>query len=347
MILHDHPGPMTTGSRHPQTFPLVIGHRGAPGHAVEHSARSYTMAMESGADMVEPDLVPTADGHLLCRHENELSRTTNVKKVAELRNRRTTKVIDGKPHTGWFSEDLTLTELAPLRARERMPLVRPQNTVATDEPLLTLDDTIRLVAAHNRSWGTRVGLCLELKHAAHFASVGLPLDELLLDTLRRNESLLPSVPMHVEADNPDVLRRVTSRVDLPALQLLTSSAHLLRIGGLEKISSYARGVAVRKDLIVRPSAARSPRRESGLVDRAHRAGLEVFAWTLRNENRYLPVEFRMGAENETGFAALEYRELFDAGVDAVFSDHPDTAVAERDRWVGSRLTGTRRVAAIG
>ncbi|MRJ77639.1 glycerophosphodiester phosphodiesterase [Aeromicrobium sp. SMF47] len=319
--------------------PLVIGHRGAPGYAVEHTERSYRIAMECGVDLVEPDLVPTADGHLLCRHENELSRTTDVKKVAALRDRRTTKVIDGREHTGWFSEDLTLEELATLRARERHPVLRSHNTRWTDEPLLTLDDTIALVAARNREQGTRVGLCLELKSARHFAETGAPLDDLLLDALRRCAADLPDVPIRVEADDPAVLRSLSERSGLPMLQLLNSSADLLRIGGLDQVSTYAAALAVPKRLVVRPATSRSPRRRSPLVERAHRAGLDVYVWTLRSENRYLPPELRTGTDNEIGFADPEYRELFDAGVDAVFTDHPDTAVACRDRWVSRRAAG--------
>lgn len=326
-----------------QVLPRVIGHRGAPGYAIEHTARSYRIAMEAGVDLVEPDLVPTADGFLLCRHESELSRTTDVKTVPALRDRRTTKTIDGRERTGWFSDDLTLAEIAELRARERHPLVRPHNTVLPGEPLLTLDDTIRLVATFNRANGTHVGLCLELKHAAHFASVGLPMDELLLEALRRNGGYLADVPVLVEADDPDVLRRLSARAGLPTLQLVTSSAHLLQLGGLGEIATYAMGLAARKDLIVRPATARSPRRDSGLADRAHREGLQLFAWTLRSENRYLPPHLRTGADNAIGFADPEYRELFDAGVDAIFSDHPDTAVAARDRWVERRLAGGRAV----
>lgn len=320
--------------------PRIIGHRGAPGYAMEHTARSYRIAMESGVDLIEPDLVPTADGYLLCRHENELSRTTDIRKQASLRDRRTTRVVAGRQQTGWFSEDLTLEELAVVRARERWPLMRSHNTVFSDEPLLTLDDAIVLVAEHNREHGTRVGLCLELKHAAHFAETGRPLDELLVDALRRTSAHLPLVPIVVEADDPEVLRRLSARTGYPTVQLITTSAHLMRLGGLEAISGYATGIAAHKDMIVRPSTARSPRRASRLVERAHGAGLEVFAWTVRSENRYLPVELRTGMDNAIGFAPPEYRGLMDAGVDAIFSDHPDTAVLTRDRWVERRQLGT-------
>jgi glycerophosphoryl diester phosphodiesterase len=320
--------------------PRVIGHRGAPGYAMEHTARSYVIALESGVDLIEPDLVPTADGFLLCRHENELSRTTDVKKVRDLRGLQTSKVVDGRHRTGWFSEDLTVEELSLVRARERWPLVRAHNTAFTDEGLLTLDDAIALVADHNRAHGTRAGLCLELKHAAHFRGLGVALDELLVDALLRNRADLEVVPVHVESDDPEVLRRIERATGLPTVQLVTTAAHLMRIGGLETISGYATGIAAHKNMIIRPSTTRSPRRESGLVERAHRTGLEVFAWTLRDENRFLPGDLRTGTDNAIGFAGPEYRRLFDAGVDAVFSDHPDTAVSARDRWVDRQLSGT-------
>lgn len=320
--------------------PSIIGHRGAPGYAIEHTARSYRIAMESGVDLIEPDLVPTADGYLLCRHENELSRTTDVRKQPLLRDRRTTRIVAGKERTGWFSEDLTRDEIALLHARERWPKRRPHNTVRTHEALLTLDDAIVQVAAHNREHGTTVGLCLELKHAAHFAATGLPLDDLLLDALRRRRTDVAAAPITIESDDPAILRRLADRTGLPTVQLVTKAAQLMRLGGLETIASYATGIAARKDMIVRPSTARSPRRESTLVERAHRAGLDVLAWTVRDENRHLPVELRTGQDNEIGFAAPEYRALLDAGVDAIFSDHPDTAVLTRDRWVERRELGT-------
>jgi glycerophosphoryl diester phosphodiesterase len=334
--------PARSGPQSTPTEPRIIGHRGAPGYAVEHTARSYLIALESGVDLIEPDLVPTADGYLLCRHENELSRTTDVKTVAALRGHRTSRIVADRPRTGWFSEDLTLEELALIRARERSPLVRPHNTLYTDDSLLTLDDTIVLVAAYNREHGTSTGLCLELKHAAHFRGLGIALDDLLVDALERNRDHLRHVPVQVESDDPDVLRRLAERTGLPMVQLVTTSAQLLRVGGLETISAYATAIAAHKILIIRPSTSRSPRRESDLVDRAHQAGLGVYAWTVRNENRYLPDELRTGMDHELGFAAPEYRELLDAGVDAIFSDHPDTAVVARDRWVERRQTGAVR-----
>src|SRR5687768_1987904 len=108
--------------------PIVIGHRGASGYRPEHTLASYELAIEMGAEFIEPDLVSTSDGVLVARHENEISGTTDVAGKPEFASRLTTKVIDGVSVTGWFTEDFTLAELKTLRAKERIPALRPQNT---------------------------------------------------------------------------------------------------------------------------------------------------------------------------------------------------------------------------
>src|SRR6478609_8863454 len=114
--------------RHDHATPQVFAHRGASGYRPEHTLASYQLAIDLGADYVEPDLVSTKDGVLVARHENEISGTTDVATHPEFASRRTTKTIDGRPVTGWFTEDFTLTELKTLRAKERLPSVRPENT---------------------------------------------------------------------------------------------------------------------------------------------------------------------------------------------------------------------------
>ena len=108
--------------------PIVIGHRGASGYRPEHTLATYRLAIDMGADFIEPDLVPTKDGVLVARHENEISATTDVENHAEFANRFATKTIDGVPVSGWFTEDFTLAELKTLRAEERIPDLRPNNT---------------------------------------------------------------------------------------------------------------------------------------------------------------------------------------------------------------------------
>lgn len=176
----------------------------------------------------------------------------------------------------------------------------------------------------------------------------MPLEDLLTDALIRNRRDLPVVPLHIEAADPFVLKRVARHLDLPTIQLIEQTGftvdpytgmpdrsydELASAAGLVEIARYAEGVALHKDRIVAPSTPSVRRTPTGIVAQAHSLGLEVFAWTFRSENAHLPAEYRVGEAHEIGMAGLEYQEFFDLGVDAVFSDHPDTAVAERDRWV--------------
>ena len=108
--------------------PLVIGHRGASGYRPEHTLASYELAARMGADLIEPDVVPTRDHVLVVRHENQISGTTDVAAHPEFAARRATKTVDGVTITGWFTEDFTLAELLTLRAKERLPMVRAGNT---------------------------------------------------------------------------------------------------------------------------------------------------------------------------------------------------------------------------
>ena len=153
---------------------LVIGHRGSSGTRPEHTLASYEQAILSCADFIEPDLVSTRDGVLVARHENEIGGTTNVATKTEFTDRRTTKTIDGVPITGWFTEDFTLAELKTLRAKERIPGVRPENTAFDGlYAIPTLDEVLDL-ARHSRTCdGGPVGVYPETKHPTFFDDAGL------------------------------------------------------------------------------------------------------------------------------------------------------------------------------
>jgi len=166
--------------------PIVIAHRGASGERPEHTIGAYALAIDQGADFIEPDLVSTSDGVLVARHENEISETTDVASHPEFADRKTTKVIDGLSLTGWFTEDFTLAELKTLRARERLPQLRAANTTydgTWDIP--TLDEIITLVQRREKETGRRIGLYPETKHPGHFRKLGLPLEEPLVATLAK------------------------------------------------------------------------------------------------------------------------------------------------------------------
>ena len=145
--------------------PLIIAHRGASGERPEHTRAAYERAIEQGADYIEPDLVMSRDGVLIVRHENEISGTTDVAGKAEFADRRATKTIDGQTVTGWFTEDFTLAELKTLRARERLPAIRPANTAFDgQDPILTFDEVLVLAAEASARSGRIIGVAPELKH---------------------------------------------------------------------------------------------------------------------------------------------------------------------------------------
>lgn len=179
--------------------PLVIGHRGASGYRPEHTLASYELAARMGADYIEPDLVPTKDGVLVARHENEIGGTTNVADKPEFASRRTTKVVDGVPFTGWFTEDFTLTELHTLRAKERIPLVRQRNTIYDGRYRVpTLQEVIDLSKRLSRELNRPIGIYPETKHPTYFAGIGLPLEDRLVNrsVLKRTSQSPPPLTRH-------------------------------------------------------------------------------------------------------------------------------------------------------
>ena len=326
-------------------LPLVIGHRGASGYRPEHTLAAYRLAIALGADYIEPDLVSTKDGVLVARHENEIGGTTDVAAHPEFAARRTTKTIDGVEVTGWFTEDFTLAELRTLRARERLPDLRPDNTVFDGlYQVPTLQEVIDLA----RRAG--VGIYPETKHPTYFDSIGLSLEEPLVATLDANGYRGPRAPVFIQSFETANLKELNRLTRVPLAQLLDATgrpydfvvagdprtyADLATPAGLEEIAGYADGVGVNKNLIVPRDAGQNLLDPTSLVRDAHRAGLAVHAWTFRNENSFLPADFRQGNPaspiylGATGDAPAEYRLFFRLGVDGLFSDNPDTAVASR------------------
>ncbi len=348
-----------------QTTPLVIAHRGASGYRPEHTLASYRLAIRMGADYIEPDLVSTRDGVLVARHENEISGTTDVADHPELAGRRTTRTIDGQRVTGWFTEDLTLAELRTLRARERLPGMRPDNTRYNGRyPVPTFDEILDLAAEESARRGQLVGVYPETKHPSYFASVGLALEEPLADALRRHGLDRPNAPVFVQSFETANLRRLDAMVRVPLVQLVAAAgapydlvaagdprtfADLLTPAGLREISTYAEAIGPDKSLVVPRDSGGALARPTSLVADAHFAGLAVHAYTFRDENHFLPACCRTGGDPGTstgtnpgtssgtkGDAFGEYRAFFDAGVDGVFSDHADTALVAREEWLAER-----------
>ncbi|MFT4285291.1 MAG: glycerophosphodiester phosphodiesterase family protein [Protaetiibacter sp.] len=318
--------------------PWVIGHRGASGYRPEHTRAAYELAFTLGADAVEPDIVATRDGVLVLRHENEISGTTDVARRPEFADRRTTKSFGPVTMTGWFTEDFTWEELSTLRAVERLPGIRPSSATFDGRyPILRLDELLRLIADASERHGRRLGLVAEIKHAAYFDAIGLPLGELVADALAR----FPG-PLVVESFEETVLGEVRQRgLDAKLVYLLEASGTapdlMMRLGAsapdysaqlerLDELAERVDGISVDKGRLLKPDA----RAGVELVDRAHNAGLEVFTWTLRPENKFLTKPFRAGDAAQWGAWRGEYESVFATGVDGVFADQPDLAIAARD-----------------
>ncbi|HYF72998.1 MAG TPA: glycerophosphodiester phosphodiesterase [Nocardioides sp.] len=333
--------------------PLVVGHRGASGHRPEHTLEAYRVAIELGADYVEPDLVSTEDGVLVARHENEISGTTDVADHPEFADRRTTKVIDGRPVTGWFTEDFTLAELKTLRATERLSQVRPQNTQYDGQfEVPTFAEVLRLVRAESRRTGRTIGVAPETKHPTYFDSIGLSLEEPMLRTLDRFGLDDKRAKVLIQSFEVTNLRQLDTMTRLPLEQLVDASggpydqaaagtpvpySSMVTPAGLRAIARYADWVGPHKDLVLPRGATGATGAPSALVADGHRAGLRVVIWTIRDENQFMATNFRSGTDPfATGDVHAEVRAFLDAGVDALFADYPDSAVAARAEWLAPR-----------
>ena len=335
---------MTTALR-----PIVIAHRGASGYRPEHTRSAYELAFALGADAVEPDIVASKDGVLVLRHDVEISGTTDVASRKEFADRRTKKVVDGKAHTGWFVEDFTWAELATLRASERIPQVRKASaTFDGHEGILRLSDLLELIDAAGRP----VLLVAEIKHATHYASIGLPLDELFADAVR---DWATADNLIVECFEQTVLMKIRARgipgrlvflaeakgapADLVAASggKARSYADHLTPAGLARLSAEVDGVSVSRKLLLKLDLTKNAVGVTDLVARAHAVGLIVFCWTLRAENKFLAKNNRVRGEVFAyGNWRREFELLYSSGVDGVFADQPDLALAARPPCVAAK-----------
>ena len=327
--------------------PLIIGHRGACGYRPEHSRAAYELAIEQGADALEPDLVSTRDGVLVIRHENEISGTTDVAEHPEFADRKTTKSIDGVTLTGWFTEDFTWPELATLRTRERLPELRGANTEFDgQQPILRFIDLLEIVDTAARP----VSLVVEIKHASYFDGLGLALDEMLARELFV-AGWQPNDPrLIIESFEKTILVRMSegglgaqhvyllSQGDTAWDELVWAQSEgvpsisydeELSDAGLDAFAGRLSGLSLDARYLV-DLATGDTAAGTALVQRIHDRGLQVFTYTLRPENCFLPLEFRKGLdEGQWGNWESAYQAIYATGVDAVFADHPDLAVRAR------------------
>ncbi|MFC9315872.1 glycerophosphodiester phosphodiesterase [Streptomyces nigra] len=329
--------------------PTIIGHRGASGYRPEHTLGSYQLALDMGADIVEAgDLVPTRDGHLVCRHEPEIGGTTDVASRPEFAGRRRTKSLDGVATTGWFTEDFTLAELKTLRATERIPANRPHNTLYDGRwEIPTFEEVLRWQDEQTRKRGKQVWIYPELKHPTYFREQGLGLEERVARVLRKHRKDRRDSPVILQSFEPTSVQRMNRLVDNPLVVLLSgastrpwdfettgdprTTADLITPAGLREIASYAQGIGPTLDLVIPKDAAGRLTEPTTLVRDAHEVGLLLHPYTMRNENPFLPADFRKGTDPDAyGDVFGAYRTYFATGIDGVFTDNPDTGLLARE-----------------
>jgi glycerophosphoryl diester phosphodiesterase len=324
------------------SMPVVIAHRGASGHLPEHTLAGYALAILQGADFIEPDLVATRDGVLVARHENEIGGTTDVAAHEEFAARRRTQLVDGAPVEGWFTEDFTLAELRTLRARERLPALRPRNARHDGEfGIPTFDEILALLSQVNAARRAQrlplVGVYPETKHPSHFAGLGLALEAPLLAAL---EARGDGAPVFIQSFETANLAALRERCAHPLVQLmqveggpwdrhgtgqLERYAQLATPAGLRDVARYANAIGVQKEMVLAVDAA-GLAAPTDLVRDAHAAGLAVHVWTFRAENHFLPPPLRRGADAAGhGDLGAEIQMFAAAGIDGLFSDFPDLA----------------------
>ena len=342
--------------------PVVLAHRGASGYVPEHTLAGYALAIEMGADFVEPDLVMTKDGVLVVRHENEIGGTTNVAEKPQFASRKTTKVVDGVSVEGWFTEDFTLAELKTLRAKERIPDIRPANQRFDGIfPVPSFEEVLDLVRGANfrfqlaaKAAGLSVRRCVgvypETKHPSYFRGLGLPMERPLIQLLNRGTFSRTTDKVFIQSFEVGNLKMLRTMTSFPLVQLLSDTgmpwdfvvsgdprtyADLVKPGGLAEIAGYATGIGVNKNLII-------PRTPSGmlgapttLIADAHAAGLVVHGWTFRAENVFLPAEFQSPGGNPAARGDLdgEITTFLEQGMDGFFTDQTDIGVRARNAFV--------------
>jgi glycerophosphoryl diester phosphodiesterase len=365
--------------------PLVTGHRGAPGYLPDHTLEGYKLAIEMGADYIEPDLVATKDGHLIARHEPNIGGTTDVaEKFPE--SRKSTYIVDGAPVTDYFATDFTLEEIRTLRAVQPLPDERPTEFDGQFK-IPTFEEVLALAKREGRKRGRPVGVYPETKHPTFHEQHGLPLERRVVAALREaglNHKRAPVIIQSFEQSNLRFLNRITpvtlaqlvdaAGVNLdgsliyagtslrpydwtvsgdPAL-LARTYGYFATNAGLDEIAQYADIVAPWKPYIVPTTGTdtdgdgdaddvtgdglvderdRRLGRPTSLIRRAHKRGLDVHTWTFRNEPRRLASDyFRWAGGNALEAAKNEYKLFYALGIDGLFSDFPDTAVAAREEF---------------
>jgi glycerophosphoryl diester phosphodiesterase len=331
-------------------LPIVIAHRGASEYRPEESRNAYELAIEMGADYIEPDIVSTKDHVLVARHDNWLNDTTDVANHPEFASLKKTKTVDGVAHTDWFTEDFTYAQLRTLRLKERLPDLRPGSSAFDGiDPIASLGEVLQIARDHH------VGVYPETKHPTYFRSIGLPLEDELLKDLAQYGFKDKNDKVFIQSFETSNLRALHKKTSIKLIQLTDAQgapydfvanhdprtySDLVTPAGLKGIAQYAYGVGPALTLIIPVDASKHALPPTTLVADAHHAGLAVHPWTVRPENSFLPVEYQQGDPGSPNFARAEgdasrlLADFYKLGVDGIFSDDAALAVSTRHRVFG-------------
>ena len=338
--------------------PIVIGHRGTAGYLPDHTLEGYALAIELGADFIEPDLVATRDGHLVVRHEPNLVDTTNVASLPQFAGRRRTEVVDGVAVDGFWARDFTLAEIRTLRAIQ--PLAGRDPRFDGEFLIPTFEEVVDLAQRKSAGKGRSIGVYPETKHPTYHQAIGLPLEDRLLDVLTRKGWNHRDAPVFIQSFETANLRYLRTRTRVKLVQLVDANdvnadgsldftppydrpydwtvagrtglfKDLLTPQGLAEVATYADGVGPWKPYILTTVDGHVvPQTDpADVVAHAHALGLVVHPFTFRNEASRLAADYR-------GNPVAEYLRFYEAGVDGVFSDFADTAVAARAMYLLDR-----------
>lgn len=292
--------------------PLVIAHRGASGDLPEHTLEAYALAIEQGADVIEPDLVVTADGVLVARHDPYLSTSTNVAEIEEFASRR--REVFGR--SDWWVFDFTAEELGRLRAIQ--PQANRDQSHNGQFRIPTFVEFLAFIDEAEASCGCVIPIEPEVKWPEQFAGMGLDPLPLLNQALLDYGLFGADAPVVVQSFDAGFLIRMNAVSPLRLAMLYSSpdeEGYNMNGYPLEAVAQFADGLGANKALLLT-----SDGRSTGLLEQAHALGLDVHVWTVRDD--------RTPHVGET--VEDELRALYALGVDAVFTDFPATAVRVRD-----------------
>lgn len=324
--------------------PTIVAHRGASGYLPEHTLAAYDLGARLGADAIELDVVMTGDGHLVARHENDITHSTDVVSHPEFAGRRATKTVEGVTRTGWFTEDFTLAELRGLRAVETLPEVRSGRHDG-QFPIASLAEVLGLRAALDTELGRRLGVRLEVKSARYFRDLGLPMEEALVAMLESQDLLGTGSPVEIMSFEWTHLERLRGHGVANGLVFLVDDtggppdlppgreggrtfADFLTPAGLAEVATVATAIGPGKSLLFPPRPDGTLGEPAALFADAHAAGLRVDCWTFRAENAFLPADLRRGPDPAAyGDLGAEVTRFVEAGLDTVITDHPDRVLA--------------------